>query len=73
MSFAKKMARKAKKARREGVEKGQRAARKVYQDVKQSYRMQNYRGMLTRREALRNLSAVFLYAMHRDAGFGAFR
>lgn len=70
-SFAKKMARKAKKARREGVEKGQRVAVKASRDVKHSYLLQNCRETLTRREALRNLSAVFLYAMHRDAGFGA--
>lgn len=70
-SFAKKMARKAKKARREGVEKGQRVAVKANRDVKHSYLLQNCRETLTRREVLRNLSAVFLYAMHRDAGFGA--
>jgi hypothetical protein len=70
-SFAKKMARKAKKARREGVEKGQRVTVKASRDVKHSYLLQNCRETLTRREALRNLSAVFLYAMHRDAGFGA--
>jgi hypothetical protein len=70
-SFAKKMARKAKKVRREGVEKGQRVAVKASRDVKHSYLLQNCRETLTRREALRNLSAVFLYAMHRDAGFGA--
>lgn len=71
MSFAKKLARKAKLANREGEKRSRRTAAKADRDIRRSYAMQARKNQYTRLVALRNLSAVFLYAMHRDAGFGA--
>ncbi len=41
--------------------------------MKMAYRYQMAYDMTVRKTALRNLSAVFLYAMHRSAGFGRIR
>ncbi len=70
-SLSKKLARKAKLANREGVRRTIRTAERADRGVKRGYMMQYHTNLLTRYTTLQNLSAIFLYAMHRDAGFGA--
>ena len=69
--LSKKLARKAKLANREGEKRTRRTAARADRDIQRSYVMQHHKNLVTRYVALQNLSAVFLYAMHRDAGFGA--
>jgi hypothetical protein len=70
MSLARKRARKEIKAARKGQSRGERQAVRVNRSVKGAYVYQLAFDMATRREALRNLSAVFLYTMHMYYGFG---
>ena len=71
MSFARARARKEKKAARVGNERGVKQAVRVQRSVKSAYVYQLRYDTAVRKEALRNLSAVFLYAMHEKYGFGA--
>lgn len=73
MSLARKRARKEIKAARKGQSRGERQAVRVNRSVKGAYVYQLAFDMATRREALRNLSAVFLYTMHMYYGFGVGR
>ena len=73
MSFAKKMARKRDLAMRGNEHKAHRIANRAERDVKMAYRYQMAADMCVRKTALRNLSAVFLYAMHQYEGFGRSR
>ena len=70
-SFARVRARKEKKAARVGNERGIRQAQRVQRSVKGAYVYQMRYDTAVRKEALRNLSAVFLYAMHEKYRFGA--
>lgn len=73
MSFAKKLARKRDLAMRGNEHKARRTATRAERDVKMAYRYQMTADMFVRKTALRNLSAVFLYAMHQYEGFGRSR
>lgn len=73
MSFAKKMARKRDLAMRSNENKAHRTATRAEHAVKMAYRYQMAADMCVRKKALRNLSAVFLYAMHKYEGFGRSR
>lgn len=73
MSFAKKMARKRDLAMRGDEYKARKTIGKAEQTVKMAYRYQMATDMFVRKTALRNLSAVFLYAMHKYEGFGRSR
>ena len=73
MSFAKKMARKRDLAMRGNEHKAHRIVNRAEHDVKMAYRYQMATDMFVRKTALRNLSAVFLYAMHQYEGFGRSR
>lgn len=70
-SFARARARKEKKAARVGNERGVKQAVRVQRSVTGAYVYQLRYDTAVRKEALRNLSAVFLYAMHEKYGFGA--
>lgn len=70
-SFARARARKEKKAARVGNERGVKQAAKVQRSVKGAYVYQLRYDTAVRKEALSNLSAVFMYAMHEKYGFGA--
>jgi len=70
-SFARARARKQKKAARVGNERGIKQAARVQQSVKGAYVYQLRYDTAVRKEALSNLSAVFMYAMHEKYGFGA--
>ena len=70
-SFARARARKEKKAARVGNERGIRQAERVQRSVKGAYIYQLRYDKAVRKEALSNLSAVFMYAMHEKYGFGA--
>lgn len=63
-SFARARARKEKKAAKVGSERGAKQAAKVQRSVKGAYVYQMRYDIATRKEALSNLSAVFMYAMH---------
>ena len=73
MSFAKKMARKRDLAMRGNEHKAHRIVNRAEHDVKMAYRYQMATDMFVRKTALRNLSAVFLFAMHQYEGFGRSR
>ncbi len=73
MSFAKKLARKRDLALRGDEHKARRTVNRAERDVKMAYRYQMATDMFVRRTALKNLSAVFLYAMHQYEGFGRSR
>lgn len=70
-SFARARARKEKKAARVGNERGAKQAVRVQRSVKGAYVYQLRYDTAVRKEALRNLSAVFMYAMHEKYRFGA--
>lgn len=70
-SFARKMGRKVSKAGEKGVKKAERTAGRTQASLICAYAHANIKSTMTRKTALRHLSGVFLYAMHRDAGFGA--
>lgn len=70
-SFARARARKEKKAARVGNERGVKQAARVQRSVKGAYVYQLRYDTAVRKEALSNLSAVFMYAMHEKYGFGA--
>ena len=70
-SFARKMGRKVSKAGEKGVKKAERTVEKTQAGLICAYAHANIKSTMTRKTALRHLSGVFLYAMHRDAGFGA--
>jgi hypothetical protein len=70
-SFARKMGRKVSKAGEKGVKKAERTAGRTQASLICAYAHANIKSTMTRKTALRHLSWVFLYAMHRDAGFGA--
>ena len=73
MSFAKKLARKRDLAMRVDEHKARKTANRAEKDVKMAYRYQMATDMFVRKNALKNLSAVFLYAMHQYEGFGRSR
>jgi hypothetical protein len=70
-SFARKMGRKVSKAGEKGVKKAERTAGRTQASLICAYAHANIKSTMTRKTALRHLSGVFLYAMHREAGFGA--
>lgn len=72
-SLSRKRARKEIKAVRKGQNRGERQAARVNRSVKSAYVYQLAYDTAVRREALRNLSAVFLYTMHLNYGFGVRR
>lgn len=71
MSFARKRARREQKAAKVGNERGVKQAVRVQRSVKGAYVYQMRYDIATRKEALSNLSAVFMYVMHEKYGFGA--
>ena len=70
-SFARKMGRKVSNAGKKGVKKAERTAERTQAGLICAYAHANIKSTMTRKTALRHLSGVFLYAMHREAGFGA--
>jgi len=70
-SFARKMGRKVSNAEKKGVKKAERTAGRTQASLICAYAHANIKSTMTRKTARRHLSGVFLYAMHRDAGFGA--
>jgi hypothetical protein len=69
--FARQRSRKVANAGQKGVKKAAATAERTQAGLITAYAHANVRSLLTRHKALRNLSGVFLYAMHRGAGFGA--
>ena len=70
MSFAKKLARNIKKKANIGDKKARKEYAKARRSVKDSYVNQLRRDIDCRKEALHNLSATFLLAMHENEKFG---
>ena len=70
-SFARSRARKIRKKAGADDRKTRQEARRIRQNVKEAYVCEWYRGKLTRKQALHNLSACFLLAMNEAFGFGA--
>lgn len=73
MGFAKKMQRKLKKKAQKGDKNAIREYNIANAAVKESYVMQLKRDRNCRKEAIHNLTASFLLAMHEGYGFGAGR